>query len=227
MNDEDAEVRISAIRLSDGLLKKGNLSILTHLEKLKDDSDINVVNQLALSLRNSSDERATKILNEISEKYKDNEIIAVSVKESLKKDDSELTRLKQKISKLPSQYKKRIMDGYDTYKQLCITCHGVDLMGAKTEDGSLIAPPLIGSARVKGDKKVLVKILLNGLIGPIDGKDYGIMMSVGNNSDQWIADVASYIRGMNDDSTLHRNEVRNVRRDNDKEGYWTLKELEK
>lgn len=39
--------------------------------------------------------------------------------------------------------------------------------------------------------------------------------------------VASYLRGMNDETALHRNDVRNVRRDNKKEGYWALKELQK
>lgn len=227
LSDKDAGVRISAIRLSDALLKKGNVTLLTHLDKLKDDVDINVVNQLALSLRYSDDTKATETLNAIYESYNENEIVAKSVAESLKKDDSELKKLKERMAKVPSKFKKRILDGYDTYKQLCVTCHGPDLMGAKNEDGSLIAPPLIGSARVKGDKDVLIKILLNGLTGPIDGKDYGIMTSLSNNSDHWIADVASYIRGMNDESTVYHKEVRDVRGENNKEGYWRLKELEK
>jgi hypothetical protein len=195
------------------------------LEKLKDDADINVVNLLAFSLRYSEDTKATEILNTIFENYNEYEIVAKSVLESLKKDDSELKKLKERMAKVPN--KKRNLAGYDTYKKLCIKCYGPDLMGAKNEDGSLITHPLIGSARVKGDKDVLIKILLKGLTGPIDGKDYGIMMSVSNNSDQWIADVASYIRGMNDESTLYHKDVRNVRRENNKEGYWTLKELEK
>ena len=35
------------------------------------------------------------------------------------------------------------------------------------EDGTLIAPSLLGSPRVTGDKDILSKIVLNGLIGPI------------------------------------------------------------
>jgi len=224
--DADPRVRTTAIQISDGLLKKGNLSLFPHLEILMKDQDINVINQLALSLRNSADEKATTLLNRIGKQYADNEIVSVSVFESLKKDDSQLQKLKKKIAKEPQYKKNRILRGYDIYNQLCITCHAADLMGTKNEDTSLIAPPLIGSKRVTEDQDILVKILLNGLIGPIEGTDYGIMMPVGNNDDQWIANIASYIRNMNEASTLEPRDVKKVREaTKDKEGYWTLKEL--
>lgn len=92
---------------------------------------------------------------------------------------------------------------------------------------SLLAPPLIGSDRVKGDEERLVKILLHGLTDPIDGTDYGIMMSVGNNSDEWVANVASYIRNLNDASPVEHHSVKEIRKRNkDRARYWTLKELE-
>jgi mono/diheme cytochrome c family protein/glucose/arabinose dehydrogenase len=226
--DKDMRVRITAIQLSDELLKKGNVEILSDLEKLMYDSDINVVNQLALSLRNSTDAKATEILNAISEEFGNNEIVATSVVESLKKDDSQLQKLKERISSESARAKVRILGGYDIYKQTCITCHGPDLMGVKMEDGSLLAPPLIGSERVKGDKEVLVKILLNGLTGPVDGKEYGIMLPMKDNDNDWIANVAGYIRNLNGAPTFHRNDVRKIReKTKDKEGYWTLAELEK
>lgn len=225
-DDEDARVRITAIQLSDELLKKGNVEVLSHLEKLIYDPDINVVNQLALSLRNSTDAKATKMLNTISQEYGNNEIVAKSVLESLKKDDSQLQKLKERISSESARVKVRILNGYDIYKQTCITCHGSDLMGAKKEDGSLIAPPLIGSQRVKGDQDILVKILLNGLTGAIDGKEYGIMLPMKDNDNDWIANVAAYVRNLNDAPTFHRNDVRKVREQTkNKDGYWTLREL--
>ena len=228
LNDEDARVRITAIQMSDGFLKKGNVEILSHLEKLMSDSDINVVNQLTLSLRNSADAKATEMLKAISEIYGNNEIIATSVFESLKKDDSQLQRLKDRIAAEPGRFKNRILKGYDNYKQLCITCHGSDLKGVANEDASLIAPSLIGSPRVMGDKEVLIKILLNGLSGPVDGKDYGIMLPMKSNDDNWIANVASYIRSMNDTTTISNRDVRDIREETkDREDYWTLKDLGK
>ncbi|MEO9513484.1 MAG: c-type cytochrome [Flavobacteriaceae bacterium] len=225
--DEDSRVRLTAIRLSEHFIKSGDLSVFSDLEKLVNDEDIQVVQQLALSLQYSLDKKATEILNTILDKYGNNEIIAHSVKESLKKDDTKLAKLKEKISDRVIGYKRSIIRGYDSYNQICATCHGLDLKGKALENGGLIAPSLIGSPRVKGDKSTLSKILLNGLIGPIDGEDYGIMMPLKGNDDQWIADVLSYIRAMNDEDSAHKNVVRNARRQTaDREDYWTLEELE-
>ncbi|MDB2463111.1 cytochrome c, partial [Algibacter sp.] len=176
----------------------------------------------------SKDKKATELLNTIKTNYEGHEIISHAVAESLKKDDSQLDQLKKRISARSLGARLSITKGYDAYKQLCITCHGADLKGIATEDGGLIAPPLIGSERVMGDKGTLSKILLNGLIGPIEGKEYGIMMPLKDNSDEWIANVLSYVRAMNDADNVDRKVVRNARRDSgDREDYWTLEELYK
>ncbi|WP_029448151.1 DUF7133 domain-containing protein [Cellulophaga baltica] len=225
--DEDPRVRLTAIRLSETFLKKGDTDIFAALETLSKDQDIDVVNQVALSLRYSKAKKATELLKSIQDAYADNEIVSHSVKESLKKDDSKLAQLKARISNRPLGEKQSILRGYDSYKQLCITCHGPDLAGVPTEDGALIAPSLIGSARVVGDKGTLSKILLNGLIGPIEGQEYGIMMALKSNDDQWIADVLSYVRALNNVDGVHKRIVGNARKESkDREDYWTLEELE-
>lgn len=228
LKDEDYRVRLTAIRLSENFLKDGDADMLQDLEQLITDTDVNVVNQLALSLRFSKDKKATELLNAINSKYESHEIISHAVVESLKKDDSQLDQLKSRIAGRDLGSIKSIVKGYDAYKQLCITCHGADLKGVPTEDGKLIAPSLIGSERVKGDKGTLSKILLNGLIGPIEGKEYGIMMPLKDNSDEWIANVLSYVRSMNDEDGVHKKVVRNARaQSKDREDYWTLEELKK
>ncbi|MDO5972350.1 cytochrome C [Flavivirga aquimarina] len=228
LKDEDTRVKVIAIRLCDSYLKSGDTSLLSSLEELSKSDDIEVVNQIALSLRNSKDKKATEILDFIGEKFNENEIIAHSVKESLKKDDSRLAQLKEQFSDKSINDRKRILDGYDIYNQLCITCHGADMQGAKSEDGLLIAPTLIGSPRVLGNKNTLNKILLNGLIGPIDGKEYGIMLPLKDNGDQWLSDVLSYVRAINGASLISKKDVRNTRAaTKDREDYWTLEELEK
>ncbi|MEP1490348.1 MAG: cytochrome C [Algibacter sp.] len=228
LKDEDSRVRIIAMRLSDPLLKSGDVSFLPLLEELSNDDNIEVVNQVALSLRNSKDKKATKILNSIADKHSENEIITHSVTESLKKDDSKLAQLKERFSDKSINDRKRIISGYDSYNQLCITCHGADMLGAKNEEGDFIAPTLIGSPRVIGDKQTLSKILLNGLIGPIEGKDYGIMLPLKGNSNNWISDVLSYVRAMNGEDLVSSRNVRDARaKTKDREGYWTIEELEK
>lgn len=228
LNDEDPRVRVTAIRLGETFLKEGESDWLPHLEKLISDPSIEVVNQLALSMRYSRSKEATTILNNINTIYQNNEIVVHSVKESLKKDDSKLEQLRSRIANRSLGDKKSILNGYDIYTQLCITCHGPNLNGVTSEPGTTIAPPLIGSPRVTGHPGKLSKILLNGLIGPVDGKEYGIMTPFKSNNDQWIADVLNYIRAMNDTDLVPRRVVRDARRETqERENYWTLEELEK
>ncbi len=226
--DKDPRVRLTAIRLSERFLKDGDTSLYSDLQNFVDDHSIDVVNQLALSLRYGKDEKATALLNDIKEKYGTHEIVSHSVTESLKKDDSKLAELIKEIASSSLRDRESVLRGYEYYKQLCITCHGGDLKGVPTEDGSLVAPSLIGSPRVKGDIAVLSKILLNGLIGPVDGKDYGIMIPLKDNGDAYIADVLTYIRALNKEESVRNSNVRDARKESEgKEGYWTLKELEK
>ncbi|SMG49823.1 DUF7133 domain-containing protein [Arenibacter troitsensis] len=226
LNDKDYRVRITAIRLSEEFLKKEDRDIMQALAKLQNDTDINVVNQLVLSLRYAKSSEGSDLLTSISEKYKDNEMVMASVELGLKAKDSDLQQLKHKLANKSNGHKWRALDGYDIYKQTCVTCHGPDLTGVPNGENSLIAPSLMGSPRVTGDKEVLVKILLNGLTGPIDGKEYGIMLPMGSNDDEWIGQVATYIRSMNNTTMVHENEVRDIRAKNpDRKSYWTLKEL--
>src|SRR4029079_9077962 len=57
------------------------------------------------------------------------------------------------------------------------------------------APALAGSPRVASHHDYIVKAILHGVTGPIDGKSYGdIMIPMGANDDEWVASVASYVR---------------------------------
>ncbi|WP_405609645.1 cytochrome C [Polaribacter sp. Asnod1-A03] len=225
-SDKDPRVRITAIRLSERFIKNGETDLLKEYEVLAEDTSIEVVNQLALSLRYSDAKQSSSLLKKIQKKYEDNISIAHSTKESLKENNEILNALKDRVKDNPS--KKSVLRGYDIYNQLCITCHGENLKGLPKEDGSLVAPTLIGSKRVMGDKTKLIKLVLNGLIGEVDGVDYGVMMSLKDNENQWIADVLSYIRVMNGkDAVSSRGDVRKTRQKNKRKDYWTLEELEK
>lgn len=226
LSDQDHRVRMTAIRLSEPFLKKIDTEFLNNFETLLQDPSSEVINQLALSLRFSNSKKATSLLKDIQRSHKENKVIANSTYESLKKDDEQLNALKTRIKTRSKGEVASILRGYDTYKQLCITCHGPDLKGAANEDGSLNAPSLIGSKRVKDHESKIIRILLNGLIGEVDGTEYGVMMSLKSNSDAWIADVLSYVRAMNDEKYIHKKAVRKLRaKDKDRTGYWTLKEL--
>ena len=54
-----------------------------------------------------------------------------------------------------------------------------------------MAPALAGSPRVNGHRDYIVKAMLHGLTGPVDGKTYtDVMIPMGSNDDEWIAAVA-------------------------------------
>ena len=59
----------------------------------------------------------------------------------------------------------------------------------------MMAPPLAGSPRVQGHRDYVIKTLLHGMTGPLAGQTYTqVMLPMGAQNDQWIANVASFIR---------------------------------
>ncbi|MEM6698460.1 MAG: PVC-type heme-binding CxxCH protein, partial [Bacteroidota bacterium] len=115
-------------------------------------------------------------------------------------------------------------DGY------CVTCHQVDGGGLRASG----FPPIAGTKWVLGSEERLIKIVLNGLYGPItiDGHtypgqvpmtDYGKMLN-----DEEIAAVTTYVRNAfgNKASIITTNKVKAVRAATvDKTGFYTPEEL--
>lgn len=102
-----------------------------------------------------------------------------------------------RLGNMPADERKMILAGAATFSSLCATCHGHNGKGITVAGASdLAAPPLAGaSKRLSGDKLNLVKIILHGLTGPVDGKTYpSIMPPLGANSHDWVASVVNYVR---------------------------------
>jgi hypothetical protein len=102
---------------------------------------------------------------------------------------------------------------------------------AGATDGTTLAPSLAGSARVVGHRDYVIRVLLNGLSGPLDGKRFGgegVMVPMGANSDEWIADVASYVRNNfgNTAAMVTPEQVAAVRKVSTRKTTWTSSELE-
>ena len=95
--------------------------------------------------------------------------------------------------------------------------------------GSTLAPSLAGSPRVNGHRDYVIKAVLHGLSGPIDGRAYPqVMVAMGTNKDQWVADVASYVRNSfgNGGAFATAEDVARVRAAAGTRGPWTVHELE-
>lgn len=83
-------------------------------------------------------------------------------------------------------------DGAQVYNTLCVACHGPDGKGLNG------LPPLVGSDWPRGPAARSIKIVLNGLTGPVEvaGKTYAIDMPPQGAvlSDEKIAAVLTYVR---------------------------------
>jgi mono/diheme cytochrome c family protein len=107
--------------------------------------------------------------------------------------------------------------GAKIFSSLCATCHGPLGTGTPAGPGKLLAPSLVGSSRVQAHPDYVIKTLLRGLTGNIGKESYaGIMMApMGNNTDEWIASVASFIRANfeNESSLVSPADVARVRQE--------------
>ena len=219
--DKDPRVRAGAIRISEYYLKKNDPEIFEELKSLANDLNIEVLQQLILSLRiNNEASRAT--VKSILDSHPDNEVIKVTADVNINPSFSVIQELKEKYS--VSGEATKMVNGYKIFKEYCSTCHGLDGRGIKQ-----LAPSLVGSPRLKGNFDVPVKILLHGLTGPVDGVEYnGVMASVGKESDQYIADVLSYVRRhLNNSESIDVEKIKVIRdQTKDRNKYWTLKELQ-
>ncbi len=200
--DEDYRVRVAGIRISE---RFGDLT--NSLKQIASDTNVEVLQQLILTARLHNSE-TKEWVKTIADRYPDNEIIKATAGENLNPSFDVIQQLRTKYKLRGGDAAAQIVHGYQIYQGLCSTCHGKDAMGINQ-----LAPPLIGSPRVKDDPEVMAKILLHGLDGLIDGKKYnGSMAPIAAESNEYIADIISYVREeLNGAGTVWRGRIRQVR----------------
>jgi len=234
MKDENAQVRRTAIWISETYLKKNDAEMIKSAGQLKNDPDYDVRLQLLLSLHSSSSAAAKSLVKDIVENNEDVEIIAAG-KSSLERNDIQRTYAK-KFSNLKTTERNMIVAGAGIFKSLCASCHGPEGKGIPTAGSGMPAPPLVGSKRLAiAEKNTAIRILLHGLTGPVDGKTYpSVMPSMSANNDRWMASILSFIRyemqpaGTKKDiaAIVRPEEVMKIRReDSARNKPWTLAEL--
>jgi glucose/arabinose dehydrogenase/cytochrome c5 len=190
LEDNDPQVRKAAVWISELYLKNDDEAVVGELEELKEDQDYDVRIQLVLSLSKSKSPKAKELADYILTKNPGNKMIAGAQKSLNRTED--IKTFGAKMGSLNPESRKRVINGAAIFKSLCSTCHGMDGKGVPTK----LAPPLAGNfMRYLRNKDALVRILLNGLTGPVDGKTYPEnMTAMGMNDDEWIASVLSYLR---------------------------------
>jgi mono/diheme cytochrome c family protein len=237
LKDPNPRMRIQAIRASETLYKAGDRSFETEYRAMMKDSDTDVAIQAMLT---------GNFL-----KLKD---IAAAAKDLLPKNETDPKPAKGIVefatwigNGAPSgrgggggggapaatpEQQELLAKGTATFTSLCFECHGTDGRGSPLPDGApgaTLAPALAGNARVQGHRDYVIKALLNGVTGPVEGKTYsGVMIAMNAMNDDFIAGVASYVRNSfgNSAGYVTAADVARVRAANTRTTPWTVTELQ-
>jgi mono/diheme cytochrome c family protein len=218
-------VRAAALRISESYLKQADKGVVAKLEPLLNDPLPDVVVQAVNSLRYLPNKGGHTAIQTAATAHPWNEIITASARQSLQFDPAKPSGIGVAIDAVGMKLMRK---GSDHYAQLCIACHGPDGKGIVTSDHLHLAPPLTGSPRVVGSPDALVRIVLHGLMGEIDGKTYaGAMVPMKANDDQWVAEVLTFIRNSfgNSAPAIIPAEVATIRAAGDHSVPYTLAEL--
>ena len=198
MEDPNPQMRIQAIRASETLYKAGHKSLADNYRQLAKDPDADVVIQslLTLNLFKVADYKAIVTAAQAANAARGIREIGRQILTPA----NSFTGGRGGPAFTPVEM-STLEKGEGIYKELCFSCHGDDGRGTpepgvSDKDRNLMAPPLAGSARVQGHRDFVIKTLLQGMTGPLDGKTYaaGVMVPMASNTDEWIAAVASYVR---------------------------------
>jgi mono/diheme cytochrome c family protein len=225
MEDKNPRMRIQAIRASETLYKAGDKSFAGDYRSLTKDPDTDVVIQAMLTANLFKLPDAADLVKAAQAANKSKGVALIG---------------ERLLAPAPSlgggggrpDEEKRLQQGNDVFGAVCFACHGQDGTGAPMEnapDGTMLAPPLAGSPRVQGHRDYVIKVLLKGLMGPLEGKTYRDVMVPMGGTDEWIAGIASYVRTSfgNSGGLVTPADVARVRAETaNRKDPWTIAELE-
>ena len=124
------------------------------------------------------------------------------------------------------QESRQARSGSDIYDRFCVNCQQADGMGIP---GAF--PPVYESEWVNGDVGRLIRLVLNGMQGPmtVKGERYNNVMTPHDFlDDAQIAAVLTYVRSSfgNSSGAVVLNDVTAVRAVNEQQDFWLPEELE-
>ena len=189
LQDQDVQVRKAAVRLSEQFLQQDDPKVFSALEAMTGDPSQDVLAQMVLSVSTTGSPKASALVRQIMEKNPRSELLA-GVQESLRRNE-EVKKYGYKLMALEEPARQSVIRGATIFRSLCSGCHGPEGQGLATK----VAPPLISKFKLIEQKEGVIKIMLHGLKGPVDGETYADQMPpMGTNSDEWIASVLNYVR---------------------------------
>ncbi len=197
MKDPSPKIRIQAIRVSESLYKAGDRSFAADYAALASDADVDVVLQAMLTANYFKLANAPDIIRGAMAANQARGVQEIGA-QMLKPPASAFTRGGRGGPPPFTADEVKVMERGDAiYKEVCFACHGDDGRGVVKEGAAgVMAPSLANSTRVQGHRDYVIKTLLHGMDGPIDGRTYagGVMAPMGTNRDEWLAAIGSYVR---------------------------------
>lgn len=194
LQDADPRMRAQGIRASETLYKAGDKSFAADYRARAQDKDTDVALAAVLALNTLKAPEAAASIKAAMDGHKGRGVQFVA--DRILNPPATAGRGRGGAG-FTAEQQQVLERGQTIYNELCFSCHGDDGRGTPTPggNGSTLAPTLAGSARVNGHRDYVIKSLLHGLSGPIDGQAYPqVMVPMGANKDQWVADVASFTR---------------------------------
>jgi putative membrane-bound dehydrogenase-like protein len=230
--DPDPRMRIQALRASETLYKAGDRSFDQDYRTAAKDPDVDVVIQamLTMNVLKVADAPVTLRAAMDGNKARGVQFVADRI---LNPPPAAGRGGGRGGPPLTTEQQASLERGAAIYTEICYACHGDDGRGTPTPGagaGATVAPSFAGSARLNGHRDYVIKALIHGVTGPIDGRSYPqVMVAMGTNKDQWIADVASYVRNSfgNAGPFVTVDDVARVRTaTTSRKGPWTMAELD-
>lgn len=207
LKDSSPVLRKAGIRASESLADESLVADVTALTK---DSDPSVIIQALLTAKQMKWKDYAKLIN-----FAALSTPSKGVKEMAGQMLNSQINFPREFSNAQKDQMRR---GQAIYQELCFTCHGLDGKGTAIDGlppGMTLAPSLAGSkTAVKSD--FILRVLLHGLSGPVNGKTYQAqMIPMANNTDEWLADIATYVRKSfgNSGRFIDKNEVAKLRKE--------------
>jgi mono/diheme cytochrome c family protein len=236
MESPDPQIRIQAIRVSETLYKAGDKSFGADYKALTKDPDSDVIMQAVMTLNTLKVTDATTAIKAAFDTTKTRgvQLVANTILNPPANAGRPTGLDALAASSMTPEDQATIDKGREIYTQVCFACHGEDGRGEPMPGapaGTTRAPALASSPRVLGHQDYVVKTLLHGLTGPVNGVTYTeVMVPMGQSPDDWIAAIASYVRNSfgNRASVVTASDVARVRAAtaNHKNKMWTTAELE-